>query len=65
LALAICFAIIAIYSFVEPPLSRPTGGRWSGFFAAIWDILAQTEFKVAGSCLRQFSLAVTLGIKNE
>jgi hypothetical protein len=38
LALAICFAIIAIYNFVDPPLSRPAGGRWSGFFAAIWDI---------------------------
>jgi hypothetical protein len=45
LALANCLAVIAIYSFVYAPLSRPTGGRWSGFFAAIWDFFGANEIQ--------------------
>ncbi|WP_162573210.1 hypothetical protein [Variovorax sp. PBL-H6] len=46
LTLASCFAIMAIYYFIDPPFSRPAGGRWSSFLHGSGTFLEQAEFKV-------------------
>jgi hypothetical protein len=38
LAIGLCCLIMAMLNLFDPKLSRPSGGRWSYFFALIWDM---------------------------
>jgi hypothetical protein len=42
LVISLCSALMAISYFIDPPVVRPTGGRWGGFFAWIWDGFGST-----------------------
>ncbi len=39
LAMTLVCLILAMHSLLDPPLARPSGGRWGWFFGNLWDYL--------------------------